>query len=252
MYCHLCQNGAIGLCRHCYKFYCREHGDGFCSACQQKGWTIDESGTGSISMGSLTLRPLSQATPSETPSETSTPTTPVTSSISRAVRGGSSFSSSTGFIDRNALEDLTDPAHFVGLLPAFGSSKVNDVLMLLKGIECYEAAFRFELIMRFGFDTADDLLSRGHMSSADLVLSDDVGTNYSLFQRGGGGNNRDWSQHYIVTPALNPPATTLTLQVLRLQVHQHMTSRSRMRPVESSLVGPWTLTVRLPPHAERF
>lgn len=44
MHCHLCENSAIGVCRHCYKFYCSEHGDGFCQTCQQKGWSTGESG----------------------------------------------------------------------------------------------------------------------------------------------------------------------------------------------------------------
>ncbi len=35
MSCHICANIAIGLCRQCFKFYCQEHGDGFCSSCQQ-------------------------------------------------------------------------------------------------------------------------------------------------------------------------------------------------------------------------
>ncbi len=41
MACHICGNNAIGLCRQCFKFYCREHGDGFCSSCQQQVWEIE-------------------------------------------------------------------------------------------------------------------------------------------------------------------------------------------------------------------
>lgn len=42
MHCHLCENSAIGVCRHCYKFYCATHGEGFCDTCQKKGWTTGE------------------------------------------------------------------------------------------------------------------------------------------------------------------------------------------------------------------
>ncbi len=41
MACHICGNNAIGLCRQCFKSYCREHGDGFCSSCQQQVWEIE-------------------------------------------------------------------------------------------------------------------------------------------------------------------------------------------------------------------
>ncbi len=40
MHCHLCAQGAVGMCRQCYKFYCEQHGEGFCDSCQQKGWSL--------------------------------------------------------------------------------------------------------------------------------------------------------------------------------------------------------------------
>jgi hypothetical protein len=34
MICHVCLKGATGQCKTCAKFYCPEHGDGYCTACQ--------------------------------------------------------------------------------------------------------------------------------------------------------------------------------------------------------------------------
>jgi hypothetical protein len=42
MHCHICEKGAVGMCRQCYKFYCATHGDGFCDTCQKKGWATNQ------------------------------------------------------------------------------------------------------------------------------------------------------------------------------------------------------------------
>jgi hypothetical protein len=39
MHCHICQQGAVGMCRTCFKFYCARHGDSLCQNCREKGWS---------------------------------------------------------------------------------------------------------------------------------------------------------------------------------------------------------------------
>lgn len=153
------------------------------------------------------------------------------------------------WMDQEKLEEFTEPAKFVSLLPVFGSALANDTLMMLKGIELYQEAFSIDLIMHFGSSTDNGAMNR-HMTPTAVTLNDDLGTVYKLHPRNGGGNNREWTQYYIVTPVLNPVAKQLTLQIPRLEVYEH-TYRSHGRsnpPKQSFFNGPWTIRCEIPPH----
>ncbi len=212
MTCHLCENSAIGLCRRCFKFYCRNHGDGFCSACQQMGWSIEQPGS-------------TVSAKAETSTQAACAWNP------------------------RSLEELTAPVNFVRLLPIFGTSLVHNVLMLVKGVELYQDAFRFDLAVRFSTSTEHDPLpGHRHMGPAEITLADDVGTAYTLYPRGGGGSTWEWSHHYVVTPVPSPAARQLTITVPRLQLHEYRQLRQgALPPAGTYLAGPWIITCAIPP-----
>ena len=74
MRCHICENGAIGMCRQCYKFYCPEHGDSFCQKCQQKGWATSTNivigGDAQVAMVAKKLDKVADATENEAKDKT--------------------------------------------------------------------------------------------------------------------------------------------------------------------------------------
>jgi hypothetical protein len=268
MTCHLCEKSAIGLCRQCYKFYCREHGDGFCSECQQLGWGIEKhttshsfleittkQGSNAILTSSSSSRALDKEqgtetgqTPEKENADVQEKPRPVAAWTAGMNTASGQSSHMVGGVDFYRLEEITDPANFVSLLPAFGISRVHDVLMLLRGIDIYREGFGVELTMRFGpkmeSDTATPHL---HLGPHELMITDDVGTQYTLHGRGGGGGNHEWSQRYTATPALNPEAKTLTITVQRIQFMEHRSSRrSKMQPEQTYLAGPWIITSSIP------
>jgi hypothetical protein len=284
MTCHLCEKSAIGLCRQCYKFYCREHGDGFCSECQQLGWGIEKhttshsfleitakQGSNAIltsSSSSATLNRESLIEPGATlDKEPGTETgqtpekeiaadqekpRPVAAWTTGINTASGQTSPMVGGVDYYRLEEITDPANFISLLPAFGISRVHDVLMLLRGIDIYREGFGVELTMRFGPKMESDTVTpHFHLGPHELMITDDVGTQYTLHGRGGGGGNHEWSQRYVATPALNPEAKTLTITVPRIQFMEHRSSRrSKMQPEQTYLAGPWIITSSIPPREQ--
>jgi hypothetical protein len=258
MTCHLCENSAIGLCRQCYKFYCREHGDSFCKECQQMGWTREKSIT-SHSYSGLTSEQGSRAElTSSSSSETLDKETVADQEKARPISAWTAVHNAASGQTANLvgtnyykLEEITDPAHFISLLPVFGISRVHDVLILLRGIEIYRETFGFELMMRFGPKAENDAASRHiHLSQHEFSVTDDVDTQYTLYSRGGCGGNQEWSQRYLIMPALNPKAQTLTITLPRLPFIEHHPGRQGMQPKPTYLNGPWIITSAIPPREE--
>lgn len=154
--------------------------------------------------------------------------------------------------DQETIDALTEPAKFVGILPTFGASRLNDVLMLFKGIDLYEEAFLFELSISFGSQSDNSLMHR-HIMLHEVTLRDDVGTVYQAQQRGGSGHEREWIERYFVASPLNPAAKQLTLEIPRLQIMEHIfLGRRRMQPGQIFLNGPWIITCAVPPRDERI
>jgi hypothetical protein len=262
MTCHLCEKSAIGLCRQCYKFYCREHGDGFCSECQQIGWAIEKQtvtysyqgrDTERSSNPILTTSSSSSTPDKETVTEAGESAGKKTEAVQEKPRAAAAWTASAtggrssysvGGTDYYKIEAITDPANFVCLLPVVGVCRAHDVLMLLRGIDIYRDGFAVELTMRFGPRAeSDTVMPHIHPGQHEFTVSDDVGTQYSLHARGGGGGNHESSQRYTATPALNAEAKTLTITVPRLQFMDHRISRrGGTRPEQTYLVGPWIIT----------
>jgi hypothetical protein len=249
MSCHLCDKSAIGLCRQCFKFYCHEHGDGFCASCQQKGW--QEEKITAISTVSLWATDQERAFPTteNTVAETTQDDNAEKSANTEVIAAESvvGYHSSMGFMSQEIVEELTAPELFVKLLPIFGVARASDVLMMIKGIELYQEAFTLDIVMHFGAST-DNGIHR-HLTPGEVSLQDDLETVYTLNQRGGGGNNREYTQNFIITPALNPAAAQLIIQVPRLEVMEHFSMsgrRGRSEPKRIILVGPWKIVCPIP------
>lgn len=259
MACHICGNNAIGLCRQCFKFYCQEHGDIFCSSCQQQGWEMERftGVTGRDVEGVSTAASLSVTEDSSSVKILNGQEPPAEGEEKKAegekqpaARWHTAYHRHGP--DQETMEALTEPAKFVGLLPVFGASRLNDVLMLLKGIDLYEGAFMFDLSIAFGSRSDNGMIHR-HPTVLDLTLRDDVGTVYQPYQRGGSGHEREWIERYLVTSPLNPAAKHLTLEIPRLQIMEHIfRSRGRMQSEHTFLNGPWVITCAVPPPDERI
>jgi hypothetical protein len=260
MSCHLCKNSAIGLCRQCFKFYCHVHGNGYCSSCQQKGWEEESD----IKVKGFSYAQIYPTTPSGIPLEALAGSTETAQAEEAEKSEAQETSEVTGsgeqdegigaregwmmWMDQEKTEELTEPSKFVSLLPVFGTALANDALMMIKGIELYQEAFNIDLVMHFG-SSADNGSMHRHMTPTEVTLHDDVGTDYKLHPRNGGGSNREWTQHYIVASILNPAARQLTLQIPKLEVHEH-TFKSHggsNLPKRSFLNGPWTIRCAIPP-----
>lgn len=134
------------------------------------------------------------------------------------------------------------------MLPIFSSAKIHDVLMLLKGIELYEYGFIIDLTVRPSAEVNSTMM-RAFPRAINQVLTDDQETEYTLYQRGGGGGMGEWRFSYQGTPAINPDATRLTLEIPRLEFQEPMSGSGRLS-AKSVLVGPWTFDLTLPSKEE--
>jgi hypothetical protein len=146
------------------------------------------------------------------------------------------------------LDALLVSERFKKLLPVFGSINVHDVLILIKGIKLYQYAFMFDLTVRLGPEVMTDLM-RVWPRMESKNLTDDQGTEYSLFYRGSSGGMNEWRFNFSVTPGLNPDATVLTLEIPRLEIQER--GRGSIQTPKDILNGPWIFKLTLPPKEER-
>lgn len=261
MACHTCGNNAVGLCRQCFKFYCQEHGDAFCSSCQQRGWEMERF-TGAIGRDVEGVSTAASLSVTEGPSSVRilNGQEPAAEAEGKKAEGDAEKQPKDRWQsayyhhrpDQERIDDLTEPAKFVGILPTFGANRLNDVLMLFKGIDLYEGAFLFELSISFGSQSDNSMMHR-HPMLHEVTLRDNAGTVYQAHQHSGSGSERDWLQRYFVASPLNRAATQLTLEVPRLQIMEHVfLGRGRMQPGQIFLNGPWIITCAVPPRDERI
>jgi hypothetical protein len=132
---------------------------------------------------------------------------------------------------------------FVGVVAVAGYAKVSDVLLMVKGIELYQAAFGLNIYMR----TSDTVQLDGHAFPrlVDTTLTDDLGNSYSLMNRGGGGGwMNEWNHNYAISPALDSAAKELTLSVPRIQFDSGMMRGNA--PAPTALEGNWQIKLTLP------
>lgn len=142
------------------------------------------------------------------------------------------------------LEALFEPDRFIKVLPVFASAKVHDVLMLIKGIELYEAGFLIDLTIRPG-SSVKDSMARAFPRPVDQTLQDNLGNEYSLYHRMDGGRMGEWRSNYTATPTLGSEVTTLTLEIPRLEF-QEPSMGMGLLTAKSVLNGPWTFTLTIP------
>ncbi len=143
------------------------------------------------------------------------------------------------------LDALFELDKFLKILPIFGSTNVNGVLMMVKGIEQYQAAFRLDLTLRFGSEMKNmPMQALPRLDS--ITLTDDLGNDYSTMQAiGSGGGMGEWRFNYNSTPAIKPDATRLILEIPRLEFHEPMRGSGMLSP-KSALNGPWKIELVLP------
>ncbi|HEY7269070.1 MAG TPA: hypothetical protein VH951_04515, partial [Dehalococcoidia bacterium] len=53
MRCHICNEPSVGQCTACFKFYCRDHGDGRCQTCVEEGRPAERGGFGRVATNSI-------------------------------------------------------------------------------------------------------------------------------------------------------------------------------------------------------
>ncbi len=146
---------------------------------------------------------------------------------------------------------MLDLDNFVGVLGVGGASRVSDMLLLVKGIELYKAAFSLSIGMRAAESV--NLDGRAWPRPVDVTLTDDLGTSYSLMNRGGGGGfMSEWTHNYAVTPMLDSEAKILKLEIPRIQIDSGMGRRGNRPPEQMFLAGPWIIELALPEQVEKL
>jgi hypothetical protein len=84
----------------------------------------------------------------------------------------------------------------------------------------------------------------GLLLSADVSISDDLGTAYHVIQGGGGGDSHAWEGQTLVLPS-PPAAAHLTITLKSFGPSDHMPPLPHL-PAER-VPGPWRFEVSMPP-----
>jgi hypothetical protein len=145
------------------------------------------------------------------------------------------------------LEAVVSFDKFVEVLPVAGHAKSADVLLLVKGIEVFQAAFSLAVNIR----TSDTVNIDGRsFPRLEVNLTDDLGNNYTTMMRGGsGGMMNDWGFTYACSPALDSAAKELLVSVPRINFDNGMMRPNA--PAPTVLEGNWQIKLALPGRGER-
>ena len=140
-----------------------------------------------------------------------------------------------------ALHDLAR------VVPVAQTQDLGEATLTLLSLEIYGDGFL--VLSRLRWD-ADPAHPPGMHRSSEVpqVAHDDRGGRYVRWPYGGGGHDREWRAADGFTPALNPTARELRLEVPELRLRQFNWMRDedlgeQIRP------GPWVFTVPLTPEA---
>jgi hypothetical protein len=205
MNCHICGQPSIGQCQSCWKFYCAEHGDLICAACNDD-------------------------------SEIKEPESVLTG------RTNSEIERHQGVI---SVVVPTAELRVLRRVVAVGKSQTRaSTNLTIASVELYDDGSRLVYsIRRPRFEESRSMLERSLMygfprTSWEVV--DDQGREYKVVRSGGGGGGAEWRFEGILEPAISDDATRLVLTCSEIQFEASGVGiRSRTQP------GPWRFEIPL-------
>ena len=215
MKCHICGKPSTGQCQSCWRFYCGDHGDIVCEACQVQRGPFQ-----SLVSGGTTVPLRLQAIPAEDAER----------------------------MQKEMEEQMAQmPAlKFKGevlqrVIPVVQSLTHGATQVTLTSIEVYNDGFTLGYEIRRTDVDPDDPGSL--MLPLDPEMhwraSDDTGQQFLGMNFGGGSTRRGWRTREVFAPSFSPAARLLTLEAEEVLWMAHGGMRSQAQP------GPWRFEIPL-------
>jgi quinol monooxygenase YgiN len=138
-------------------------------------------------------------------------------------------------------------AELLRVLPIARQEVHTGVIIMLLSLESYSDSFVIQGRLRTEQEMPVSPGVHSFPSLDRLEARDDRGNDYHRHQQSGGGNTRDWRFSYAFTPALDPAARALQIEIAELFWERFDHNTPERRHEREVQAGPWTFSIPLPP-----
>lgn len=137
-------------------------------------------------------------------------------------------------------------AELLRVIPIARQAVHDGVAIMLLSLESYADSFIVQGRLRIEQEAPSRPSIHRFPELHSLEARDDRGNRYRSHQQGGGGSTRDWRFSFALTPALDPAAHELHIEIAELpwrRFDRNAPERQHEREVQP---GPWAFTIPLP------